>query len=80
MTLEFFAEIDVENSVKHVSTRAIEYKLRKKEAKDEFWPRLLKENRKVQFVKTDFDKVCADDEFAFSGNGGGEPERIPVKI
>ena len=31
--------------------------LRKKEMKEEYWPRLLKESKKVHFVKTDFDKV-----------------------
>lgn len=31
--------------------------LRKKEAKEEFWPRLLKEKGKVHFLRTDFDKV-----------------------
>ena len=25
--------------------------------KEEFWPRLLKEDKKVHFLKTDFDKV-----------------------
>ncbi|TGZ84476.1 HSP20-like chaperone [Ascodesmis nigricans] len=62
VTLEFYAEIDVENSTKHVSSRAIEYKLRKKEAKEEFWPRLLKESKKVGYVKTDFDKWVDEDE------------------
>jgi len=60
--LEFFAEVDVEKSKAHPSSRAIEYVLRKKEAKDEFWPRLLKEAKKVQFVKTDFDKWVDEDE------------------
>jgi hypothetical protein len=31
--------------------------LRKKELKEEFWPRLLKDNKKVHFLKTNFDKV-----------------------
>lgn len=31
--------------------------LRKKEEKEEYWPRLLKESKKVHFLKTDFDKV-----------------------
>jgi hypothetical protein len=31
--------------------------LRKKELKEEFWPRLLKENKKMHFLKTNFDKV-----------------------
>ena len=31
--------------------------LRKKEQKQEYWPRLLKESKKVHFLKTDFDKA-----------------------
>jgi hypothetical protein len=31
--------------------------LRKKELKQEFWPRLLKDNKKMHFLKTNFDKV-----------------------
>ena len=34
--------------------------LRKKEKKEEYWPRLLKESKKVHFLKTDFDKVGAN--------------------
>ena len=33
------------------------FKLRKKEMKEEYWPRLLKDNKKMHFLKTDFDKV-----------------------
>jgi hypothetical protein len=34
--------------------------LRKKELKEEYWPRLLKDSKKVHYLKTDFDKVsCA---------------------
>jgi hypothetical protein len=33
--------------------------LRKKELKEEFWPRLLKENKKQHFLKTNFDKVSS---------------------
>jgi hypothetical protein len=36
--------------------------LRKKELKEEFWPRLLKDNKKVHFLKTDFDKWVDEDE------------------
>jgi hypothetical protein len=31
--------------------------LRKKELKEEYWPRLLKDSKKVHYLKTDFDKV-----------------------
>jgi hypothetical protein len=55
--LEFFEEIDPAETKKHISTRAIELAIRKKEAKAEFWPRLLKEKKKYHFLRTDFDKV-----------------------
>lgn len=55
--LEFYEEIDVDKSKVNHSARGVEMVLRKKEAKDEFWPRLLKSTQKMHFLKTDFDKV-----------------------
>jgi len=55
--LEFYAEIDVENSKTHHTSSKVEFVLRKKEVKEEYWPRLLKESKKVHFLKTDFDKA-----------------------
>lgn len=55
--LEFWAEIDLENSKTHHTSRDVFFVLRKKESKEEYWPRLLKEDKKVHFLKTDFDKV-----------------------
>ncbi|KAL1959080.1 hypothetical protein VTO42DRAFT_2867 [Malbranchea cinnamomea] len=60
--LELYAEIDVENSKTHHSPRGVELVLRKKELKEEYWPRLLKESKKVHFLKTDFDKWVDEDE------------------
>lgn len=57
LELEFFAEIDVDESKVNHTARDIELVLRKKELKEEYWPRLLKEKAKVHFLKTDFDKV-----------------------
>jgi CS domain len=57
LDLEFFDEIDVENSKTNHTARDIEIVLRKKDLKEEFWPRLLKDKAKVHFLKTDFDKV-----------------------
>lgn len=57
LELEFYAEIDVENSKTHHTSRDVLLVLRKKELKEEYWPRLLKESKKVHFLKTDFDKV-----------------------
>ncbi|KAI5304152.1 hypothetical protein KEM55_000195 [Ascosphaera atra] len=60
--LELYAEIDPEESKKHHNARGVSLVLRKKEAKEEYWPRLLKEARKVHFLKTDFDKWVDEDE------------------
>ncbi|KAH9865386.1 hypothetical protein J1614_008969 [Plenodomus biglobosus] len=60
--LEFFAEIDPKESKISHSGRDISLVLRKKELKDEYWPRLLKDNKKMHFLKTDFDKWVDEDE------------------
>jgi hypothetical protein len=57
LELEFYAEIDVENSKTNHSAKDIEMILRKKELKKEYWPRLVKDKAKVHFLRTDFDKV-----------------------
>jgi archaellin len=60
--LEFYSEIDVEESKSHHSARDIAFVLRKKENKDEYWPRLVKSSQKLHFLKTDFDKWVDEDE------------------
>jgi hypothetical protein len=59
LDITFFEEIDVENSKTHHSPKNIEMVLRKKELKEEYWPRLLKDSAKVHYLRTDFDKVCS---------------------
>ncbi|KAK9473448.1 HSP20-like chaperone [Dipodascopsis tothii] len=80
--LEFFDEIDVDNSTHSHSGRGVYFVLRKKEAKEEYWPRLLKDKRKYHFLKTDFDRwvdedeqqeAAADDDFGGMGGMGGMP-------
>ncbi|EAU33895.1 conserved hypothetical protein [Aspergillus terreus NIH2624] len=83
--LELYAEIDPENSKVNHSDREVELVLRKKELKEEYWPRLLKTTQKIHFLKTDFDKwvdedeqdEAADDDYAnnfgdFGGLGGDQ--------
>ncbi|KAF3915551.1 hypothetical protein ABW21_db0204978 [Orbilia brochopaga] len=60
--IEFFEEIDAAESRHHHSARATECVLRKKEKKEEFWPRLTKEKVKLHWLKTDFDKWVDEDE------------------
>lgn len=54
---EFFGEIDVAESKINHTDRDVEFVLRKKEQKEEYWPRLLKEKARSHWLKTDFDKV-----------------------
>lgn len=79
--LEFFAEIDpAETKINH-SAKNVEMKIQKKELKDEYWPRLLKDDKKLHFLKTDFDKWVDEDEqndapeedFSQFGGMGGMP-------
>lgn len=60
--LEFYAEVDpAESKINHTS-KNVEMKLQKKELKEEYWPRLLKDSKKLHFLKTDFDKWVDEDE------------------
>jgi len=79
--LEFYDEIDEKESKIHHTPKNVEMVLRKKELKEEFWPRLLKDTKKVHFLKTDFDKWVDEDEqdeapeddLANMGGMGGMP-------
>lgn len=62
VTLEFYAEIDESASKYNHTPKNTQFVLRKKELKEEFWPRLLKDAKKVHFLKTDFDKWVDEDE------------------
>jgi len=60
--LELYAEINENGSKEHHTGRGVEYVLEKKELVAEYWPRLSKESKKLQFIKTDFDKWVDEDE------------------
>ncbi|TKX21944.1 CS domain-containing protein 1 [Elsinoe australis] len=60
--LEFFEEIDPKESKIHHTPRDVELVLRKKELKEDYWPRLLKDKSRVHFLKTNFDKWVDEDE------------------
>ncbi|KAG7006470.1 hypothetical protein G7Y79_00014g036450 [Physcia stellaris] len=78
--LEFYAEIDVVNSKRHATSANVSFYLRKKDLKEEYWPRLLKEPKRVQFVRTDFEKWVDEDEQEgapdddMGAMGGGMPD------
>ncbi|PHH63270.1 hypothetical protein CDD81_6127 [Ophiocordyceps australis] len=81
LELEFYAEIDPAGSKINHTSKNIEMKLQKKELKEEYWPRLLKDSKKLHFLKTDFEKWVDEDEqieapeedFSQFGDMGGMP-------
>jgi len=62
LDIQFYEEVDVENSKTNHSPKNIEMVLRKKKLEEEYWPRLLKDKAKVHFLRTDFDKWVDEDE------------------
>lgn len=62
LKIEFFDEIDTENSKQNDSGSKIYLVLRKKKAQEEYWPRLTKDKLKLHYIKTDFDKWVDEDE------------------
>lgn len=82
--LPLFGVIDpAETKIQHTDMK-IDIKLQKKELKEEYWPRLLKEAKKVHFLKTDFDRWVDEDEQDeaadedFSKFGGMGEYRAPL--
>lgn len=67
--LDFYKEIDPSASKTNHTSRAVEFVLQKKDLEVEYWPRLLKDAKKVHFLKTDFDKVRHDFALEFCENG-----------
>jgi prostaglandin-E synthase len=61
VTMNFYGEIDPEQSTYAVLPRHIPMIVRKKEP-GEYWPRMLKETQKVHWLKTDFDKWRDEDD------------------
>jgi len=60
-SLEFYGEIDSENSKYAVLSRHIPIVVVKKES-GPYWPRLLKRTTKVHWLKTDFEKWRDEDD------------------
>jgi hypothetical protein len=62
LELELYGVVDTEKTMIHHTGMKVEVKLQKKELSEEFWPRLLKDKKKVHFLKTDFDRWVDEDE------------------
>lgn len=79
--LELYDEIIPEDCTIFKNSNKILLRLVKKEPRQEYWPRLTKEDKKYGFIKTDFDRWVDEDEqdlpleedSAFSGGMGGMP-------
>jgi len=55
VTINLYKEIDVSKTVKNLKARIFEIVLAKKE-EGPYWPRLIKENTKAHWLKSDFNK------------------------
>ncbi|XP_063988593.1 uncharacterized protein CG16817 isoform X2 [Diachasmimorpha longicaudata] len=61
VTINLYKEIDPEKSVQNAKGRLIELILAKKE-EGPYWPRLVKENNKYHWLKSDFNKWKDEDD------------------
>jgi hypothetical protein len=84
LELEFYAEIDEKATKVNHTGKNVELKLQKKELNEAYWPRLLKEAKKVHFLRTDFDKwvdedeqnEAAEEDMSQFGGGMGKQSRV----
>jgi len=72
VTIELFNEIDTEESKYSVRDRSIEFFLKKKE-EGPYWPSLMKDKKKVHWLKIDFNRWRDEDDS--EPEDGGEPEQ-----
>jgi len=70
-TLEFFGEVNATDYRRISSSRHVELVIPK--ATKGWWPRLLKDSKKVPWIKVDFNKWKDEDEEDDSQHGGGGP-------
>jgi len=69
-TLNFFDEINKDESKFAVRGRGIEFVLIKQNKDKDYWPRLLKENKKFHWLKIDFGKWKDEDDSDAEGEPG----------
>lgn len=62
VSLEFYSPIDVEKSQKNVNPRNISLVLYKQDETVGYWPRLIKDVKKVHYIAIDFSKWVDEDE------------------
>jgi len=66
--LEFYKPVDASKARRIPSDRSIQYVVSKKES-GPFWPRLLKTDKKMHWVKIDFNKWKDEDELSEDDGG-----------
>ena len=79
--IDFFEEIVPAESKQHLTAKNLYLLIRKKNAQEDYWPRLTKEKVRLHNVKTDFDKWVDEDEQAEKpdddfGMGGFDPSML----
>eukprot|EP00831_Metopus_contortus_P065713 TRINITY_DN5867_c0_g1_i4.p1 TRINITY_DN5867_c0_g1~~TRINITY_DN5867_c0_g1_i4.p1 ORF type:complete len:192 (-),score=54.54 TRINITY_DN5867_c0_g1_i4:51-626(-) len=70
-----FGELDIEKSKWNTKGRSVIFNLVKKES-GPFWPRLLKDEKKDQTIKADWDKWIDEDEEEKKVEGDWDPEKM----
>jgi len=60
--LELFDKVNTDSVKKSLTGKSLNIVVQKKELKIEYWPRLTKDKKKLQFIKTDFSKWVDEDE------------------
>lgn len=83
--LDFYAEVDPENSQQSISPRNVSFILKKADDTQPYWPRLVKTAQKLHYIHIDFSKwVDEDDEsedpkadnFDFPGMSSFDPSQF----
>lgn len=68
--LEFYAPINIESSQKNVNPRNVAFVLQKEDDTQSYWPRLVKEAKKLHYISIDFSKWIDEDEEGSKSAGG----------
>ncbi|EMR10890.1 hypothetical protein PNEG_01036 [Pneumocystis murina B123] len=62
LTLYFYKDVEPENYKLYRTDRCLALTIRKKEADEKYWPRLIQSSDKFGYIRTDFDKWVDEDE------------------
>lgn len=79
VTIDLYKEIDAEESKYAVSGRSIDFFLKKKE-EGPYWPSLLKDKKKVHWLKVDFNRWRDEDDSEPEENGEEDLDEMMRKM